>query len=80
MFHFESALNKNIKAGTSSINKFYHSFMLSYHGETLLALKKFKDAEGQLQKAINLQEEYEENSKQVVNNVRTLTMLALVKS
>ena len=54
--------------------------MLSYHGETLLALKKFKDAEGQLQKAINLQEEYEENSKQVVNNVRTLNMFALVKS
>jgi|LakMenE01Jun11ns_1017448.scaffolds.fasta_scaffold8994151_1 hypothetical protein len=40
------------------VNKFYHSFLLSYHGEVLLALKKFKEAEGQLQKAINLQEEY----------------------
>lgn len=54
--------------------------MLSYHGEALLALKKFKDAEGQLQKAINLQEEYEVSSKEVVNNVRTLIMFALVKS
>ncbi len=61
-------------------NKLYYSYQLTYLGQTLYFLNRFEEAKKNLERSVNLQTECEEKNRKVINNIRTLKYLALVKA